>query len=107
MSSYFILNPESIPNYPNFKLDSLSELDQAKFLFDYVSKKIKLLNSSYLEPIYPLNDLIEKNEGNSFDKNLFLVHLLRRKGIQATLVMVNDKAKGREKLIEVPFINQF
>ncbi|WP_373396021.1 hypothetical protein V8V91_15575 [Algoriphagus halophilus] len=107
VTPYFNLAPEEIKDYPVFQIDSLTKLNQAKALYDFASQEIELLSSSWLEPIYPLDKLLIEKKGNSFDKNMLLLHLLRKQGINANLVMVNDKYIGRKRLIEVPFINQF
>lgn len=87
--------------------DSISKLEQAKFIYDYVSKEIKLLRSSWLEPIYSLGQLQQVKQGNSFDKNLLFIHLLKQNGIDARLILISEKFRGRKNLIDVPFINQF
>ncbi|WP_268033123.1 DUF3857 domain-containing protein [Algoriphagus sp. PAP.12] len=107
VDSYIHNDPETIPEFPNLELDSLSKLDQAKTIFEYVSNNIELIRSYWLEPFYSINALLQKKEGNSIDKNLLLVYLLRRQGIAAYLVLINDRFRGRSQLIEVPFINQF
>ncbi|TNF42674.1 MAG: DUF3857 domain-containing protein, partial [Cytophagales bacterium] len=107
MNSYFIQSPESIPDYPTLKLDSLTKIEQAKKIYHFVANEIKYLESSWIEPIYPLDVLLKKKEGNSFDKNLLFLHLLRRSGFEANLVLINERYRGRTQLIPVPFINQF
>ncbi|MBN7814505.1 DUF3857 domain-containing protein [Algoriphagus pacificus] len=107
VDSYTHADPETIPGFPSLKLDSLSKLDQAKTIFEYVSNNIELIRSSWLEPFYSINGLLQKKEGNSIDKNLMLTYLLRRQGIAADMVLINDRFRGRSQLIEVPFINQF
>ena len=107
VESYVYADPETIPEFPKLKLDSLSKLDQAKTIFEYVSNNIELKRSNWLEPYYSIYGLLQKKEGNSIDKNLLLTYLLRRQGIAADMVLINDRFRGRSQLIEVPFINQF
>lgn len=107
VDSYFHSDPQDIKEYPKLNLDSLSKLDQARTIYEWVSNNIQLTRSYWLEPFNSLEDLLKEKKGNNIDKNLLLVHLLRRQGISADMVLVSDRFRGRTQLIEVPYINQF
>ncbi len=93
--------------YPSLIFTDSTQKATAIKVFDYVSKNYKAYSSRWLEPFYTLPDFLEKKEGNSFDKNLLLSHLLKLEGIDSHIVMVNERGKGRSTLIEKPYINQF
>lgn len=93
--------------YPAVEFKDSTQKATAIKIFDYVSKNYKGYSSRWLEPYYTLSDLLIKKEGNSFDKNLLLSHLLKLEGIDSYIVMVNERGKGRSILIEKPYINQF
>ncbi|WP_339867441.1 DUF3857 domain-containing protein [uncultured Algoriphagus sp.] len=94
-------------NYPSVVFKDSTEKATAVKAFDYVSKNYKAYSSRWLEPFYSLPVFLDKKEGNSFDKNLLLSHLLKLEGIDSHIVMVNERGRGRSVLIEKPYINQF
>lgn len=105
--SSFMSEKNSEIKYPTEDFKDSTSLATAVRVFNYVSKNYKANNSFWLEPYYSLKTYLEKKEGNSFDKNLLLMHLLKLEGIDSYLIMVNERGEGRRQLIEKPFINQF
>jgi hypothetical protein len=93
--------------YPSEIFKDSTNLATARKVFNYVSKNYKANSSYWLEPYYSLKTYLQKKEGNSLDKNLLLLHLLKIEGIDSHLILVNEKGVGSRKLIEKPFINQF
>ncbi|MDF2156539.1 DUF3857 domain-containing protein [Algoriphagus sp. CAU 1675] len=105
---YYLGPSPEVRNYPKLEFEENTQLAKAKKIYDYVAKNYRASYSSrYLEPIYPLDEFLEEKKGNSFDKNLLMLNLLKEQGIDSKIVMVNERKIGRTKLIEVPFINQF
>ena len=93
--------------YPEVVFKDSTQKATAIKIFDYVSRNYKAYSSRWLEPYYTVQDFLVKKEGNSFDKNLLLSHLLKLEGIDSYIVMVNERGIGRSTLIEKPYINQF
>lgn len=107
VNSYFETDAADLKNYPKYFLVNQPSLNEIKEVYRKISREFISNSSRWLEPIYPMETYLEKKEGNSFDKNLLFVHFLRKNGINANLAMVNERGNGRDKVIEVPFINQF
>ena len=106
-ASYLVDKKDPKIKYPDTNFKDSTNIATAIKIYNYVRGNYKAYNSRWLEPIYTLSEYLEKKEGNSFDKNLLLSHLLKLEGIESHIVMVNNRESGRKNLIETPYIHQF
>ncbi|SFA80244.1 hypothetical protein [Algoriphagus aquimarinus] len=88
-------------------LTGATQLETAKNIYAFVSNQFELMPTVYPLPTQDFNSLLKSKKGNHLDINLLLLVVLQQYGVNANLVMINQKGENRTNLIPSPYLDQF
>lgn len=72
--------------------DSMQVNDKINILYDFVRKNIETISTDEFEPP---EELLENKKGDRVEKNLLLISLLRKAGIEAYPVLISTRKNGK------------
>ncbi|MDR7128546.1 hypothetical protein J2X69_000878 [Algoriphagus sp. 4150] len=88
-------------------LEGSDPLETAKNIYSFVTTQNEVIPTVYPLPTQDFNSLIKSKRGNHLDINLFLLTVLQNYGLEANLILINQKGENRTKLIPSPYLDQF